>query len=75
MTEQEHKHGMDEICRRLDGVEDRLNPLSENYVLKPILPYIQGAAGFGILWKALIAVGSLFVLYAQVKAWVINGGL
>lgn len=57
-----------DLSDRLEAVESKLNPTSEEYVLKPLIPYMQGAAGLGILWKAVVFIGGAVILYMQIKA-------
>lgn len=30
-------------------------------------PYLQGAAGLGLLWKVLVAIGGAVVIWVQIK--------
>lgn len=33
-----------------------------------IRPYMQGAAGLGLLWKGIVAIGGLIFLWVQIKS-------
>lgn len=48
-------------------LENHFNPDHDSYVLKPLVPYMQGVAGLGLLWKALIAIGGLIILWMQIR--------
>lgn len=67
------KHGEDDAEHF-----NELRVLLENHIKDEkerwdrIEPYIQGAAGLGLIWKALIAVGSLAMAWAAVRG-VFNG--
>lgn len=52
-----------------DAIQASLNAIDEKLDahIEKVEPYLQGAAGFGILWKILIAVGGLLVMWSQVK--------
>lgn len=32
-------------------------------------PYIQGAAGLGLLWKAVVAIGGLIIVWVQIQSF------
>lgn len=69
-----HRHEDDdtrrfkELAESLARLEARMDPGSDTYVLAPLLPYMQGAAGLGIIWKILVAVGGAALIYFQIKA-------
>lgn len=35
--------------------------------MQELQPYIQGAAGLGLLWKALVAIGGAVVIWVQIR--------
>lgn len=56
-----------ELRKTVAMLDKRLDPEAEEYVLKPLIPYMQGAAGLGILWKLFITVGAGLLIWAQIK--------
>ncbi len=56
-----------QLCDRIESLEDKLNPESDHYVLKPFIPFIQGAAGINLLWKFFVFVGGAILLWMQIK--------
>jgi len=46
--------------------QDRLEKKLDEHIAK-VEPFLQGAAGFSILWKVAVAIGGLLVVWVQVK--------
>ncbi len=40
--------------------------------MEKVEPYLQGAAGFGILWKFFVAVGGSVLVWFQIKDYIIH---
>lgn len=64
-----HDHTVDDEVRfkkifdLLEGMDTKLDSHIEK-----VEPFVQGAAGFGIIWKVLMAVGGLLVIWVQIKS-------
>lgn len=55
--------------------EERINFASKKDLqdmMDELRPFMQGAAGLGILWKFLIAIGSAVLIYVQIKQGILG---
>ena len=51
------------------GLNQKLDALAKQQDLhmQKLEPYLQGAAGLGIIWKSLVAVGGIVIVWMQIK--------
>ncbi len=73
-----HEH-MEEDSVRFKSIDDKQDAILvlldaqkttfEEHQAK-VEPYLQGAAGLGVVWKALVAIGGAVILWSQIKAFV-----
>lgn len=66
-----HDHSIDDEARfrkifdMLEVINVKMD--SQTTVLDEIRPYVQGIAGLSIVWKGLMAIGGLLVIWASIK--------
>lgn len=66
-----HDHSIDDEARfrkifdMLEVINVKMD--SQSTILDEIKPYVQGIAGLSILWKGLMAIGGLLVIWVSIK--------
>lgn len=55
------------VKETVNGKIDRLDKKLDDHIAK-VEPFLQGAAGFSLLWKFCVAVGSTLVIWVQIKS-------
>ena len=76
MTEDMREIMKEEIKKAMEVVEDKLNSMDEKIDshnskheadMQEIKPFLRGAAGLGLLWKAFVAIGGLAMAYSAIR--------
>lgn len=67
----DHIVDSEEVHRKIFDMLETLNSKmdSQSTVLDEIKPYVQGIAGLGIVWRGLMAIGGLLVIWVTVRGY------